>query len=56
MLGHAIYTLAVWLDQQGILPKLTAQANQLADQVTKCFHSLLKHSCVHHLQLVFRVV
>eukprot|EP00891_Asterochloris_glomerata_P005428 jgi/Astpho2/5428/Aster-x1292 len=32
MLGHAIYTSAVWLDQQGILPKLSAHANQLADQ------------------------
>ncbi len=43
MLGHAIYTLAVWLDQQGILPKLSAQANQLADQVGNCYHSLLQH-------------
>lgn len=57
MLGHAIYTLAVWLDQQGILPKLSAHANQLADQVGNCYYSLLQHfSCVLHLQSAFRVM
>ena len=54
MLGQAIYALAVWLDEQGILPRLTAQANQLADQASYCFHGLLQHACVHHLQSVVR--